>query len=71
MTNGETREMSTTMKNVLRYLKELLGDKAEYVSYGTIAKAVGKSRHAVSYAIERLKIEGKLRVYDGKLSVVA
>lgn len=70
MTKMERREMSGTMIDVLRFLRERLGDSSAYVSYGTIAKEIGKSRHAVAYAVERLKVEGKLRVYDGELMVV-
>lgn len=70
MTNKERREMSGTMIEVLRYLREKLGDSSAYVSYGTIAKEVGKSRHAVAYAVERLKGQGKLRVLDGELMLV-
>lgn len=70
MTSKERREMSGTMIEVLRYLRERLGDSSAYVSYGTIAKKVGKSRHAVAYAVERLKSQGKLRVLDGELMVV-
>ena len=66
MTSKERREMSGTMIEVLRYLRERLGDSSAYVSYGTIAKELGKSRHAVSYAVERLKSQGKLRVFDGE-----
>ncbi|MBQ9713691.1 MAG: hypothetical protein IJV83_00020 [Clostridia bacterium] len=70
MKRNERRDMSDTMKDVLRYLRERLGESSAYVSYGTIAKEVGKSRHAVAFAVERLKGEGKLRVYDGELMVV-
>ena len=71
MTSFENREKGKTRMDVLKYLSDLLGDREEYVSYGKIAKAIGKSRHAVAYAVERLRAEGKLRIFDGKLSVVA
>ena len=70
MTSKERREMSGTMIEVLRYLRMCLGGSSAYVSYGAIAKNVGKSRHAVAYAVERLKSQGKLRVCDGELMVV-
>ena len=70
MTIKERRDMSDTMIRVMHFLRAELGDSSKYVSYAKIAKEVGKSRHAVAYAVERLKKEGKLRVYDGELMIV-
>ena len=70
MKKGEMAAMSDTMKDVMIYLKGRIGSKSEYVSYGEIARTVGKSRHAVAYAIERLKRTCELGVDDGKLYIV-
>jgi biotin operon repressor len=58
------------MKDVMIYLKGRLGCRSEYVSYAEIARTVGKSRHAVAYAIERLKRTYELGVEHGKLYIV-
>lgn len=69
MTGIELRTKSDTQKQVLLYLREELGERSAYVSYGKIAKAIGKSRHAVAYAIEKLRLEGEIEIRDGELSV--
>ena len=72
MTRNERIKMNDTMNDVLEYLTKTrpIGADGEYVSYGEISRHVGKSRHAVAYAIERLRLLGKLAIYDNKLHVV-
>lgn len=73
MTQQERIKMSETMKEILRYLTEerKISPDGEYVSYGEIAKRIKKSRHAVAFGIERLRKEGKIRIFDNKLHVVS
>lgn len=70
MTFKEQITMSDTMSDIMTYLRERIGTGSEYVPYGEIAKKVNKSRHAVAYAIERLRARRVLGVEDGKLYIV-
>ena len=70
MKYGEMIEMNATMTDIMAYLQERLGTERAYVPYGEIAKKVNKSRHAVAYAIERLRRQRALAVEDGKLYIV-
>ena len=70
MRYGEMMEMNATMTDIMAYLQERLGKKREYVPYGEIARKIKKSRHAVAYAIERLRRNRALGVDDGKLFIV-
>ena len=68
MKNEEKRDMGTTMRRVWEHLSAILGDgEGRYVSYNKIAKEIGRSRHAISYSIERLRARGVLRILDGKM----
>ena len=72
MRRRERITMNETMQQVMQYLTETrpVGDDGAYVSYGEISKAIGKSRHAVAYAIEKLRIVGKLAIWDNKLHLL-
>ena len=71
MKNGEMIDMTGTMHKVWKYLTENVGDEGKFVSYSDIKKAVGKrSRHAIAYAVEKLRRYGKVQIYDGKLHVL-
>lgn len=62
-------ELNKTMNKVMKYLFEELKEGAKFVSYGKIAKKIGKSRHSVKYSIDRLRRMDMLRIIDGKLSL--
>ena len=70
MRYGEMMEMNATMTDIMAYLQERLGTERAYVPYGEIARKINKSRHAVAYAIERLRRQRALAVDDGKLYIV-
>lgn len=72
VTRAERIKMNETMDDVLKYLTETrpIGADGAYVSYGEISKKIGKSRHAVAYAVERLRLMGKIAIWDNKLHIV-
>ena len=71
MKQGEIRDMNATMQGVWKYLTEHITDEGAYISYSIIRDAVGKrSRHAIAYAVERLRARGKIRIYDRKIYVL-
>lgn len=72
MRKGERVTMNDTMQQVMDYLTKTrpVGEDGAYVSYGEISKSIGKSRHAVAYAIEKLRMTGKLAIWDNKLHVL-
>ena len=70
MTFKEKITMNDTMSDVMAYLRKRIGTGSEYVPYGEIAKEVKKSRHAVAYAIERLRRQRTLGVDEGKLYIM-
>lgn len=66
------KELSPALQNVMDYLDEALAKGSRYISYTDIGKALEKkrSKHAVAYAINRLRQLGYVRVRDGKLSLI-
>lgn len=70
MTFKEQVTMNDTMSDIMAYLRKRIGAERKYVPYGEIAREVKKSRHAVAYAIERLRAQRVLGVDDGKLYIV-
>ena len=71
MKNGEIRDMNATMQSVWQYLTEHVEEEVSFISYLVIRDAVGKrSRHAIAYAVEKLRRSGKIRIYDRKIHVV-
>lgn len=71
MKSGERRDMNATYNGVWKYLTENVPEDGRYISYLTIGAAVGKkSRHAVAYAVEKLCMQDKIRIYDRKIFVL-
>lgn len=78
MRKREYVKTSETMDAIMRYLTEIrpLKDDGEYIPYGELAAGIkekiglDRSRHAIAYAIERLRKLGKIAVYDNKLHLV-
>lgn len=70
MKSGEMRTMNATIKGVWKYLTENVPKDGRYISYATIRDVVGRSRHAVAYAVEKLMRMGKIRIYDGKIFIL-
>lgn len=70
MKSGERITMSATIKGVWKYLSDNVPEDGRYISYATIRDVVGKSRHAVAYAVEKLLRLGKIRIYDRKIYVL-
>lgn len=78
MRKNENIRPSETMNAVMQYLTEIrpLKEDGEYIPYGEIAVGIkeklglDRSRHAIAYAIERLRKIGKLAIYDNKLHLV-
>lgn len=80
MKKGEMINMNQTMEDVMEYLTKTrpmsLGgpireDEGKFVSYAEISKVIGKSRHAVAYAVEKLCRLRKLWMSDRKLYIVS
>lgn len=70
MKSGEIITMNATIKGVWKYLSDNVPEDGRYISYATIRDVVGKSRHAVAYAVEKLLRLGKIRIYDRKIYVL-
>ena len=71
MKNGELIDMNNTMRDVWRYLTERVEEDGSFIPYNEIRDAVGKkSRHAISYAVERLRKHGKISIYDRKIYIL-
>ena len=71
MKNGEMREMNATMQSVWKYLTEHVAADGSFISYAVIRDAVGKrSRHAIAYAVERLRKRGKIQIFDNKIHII-
>ena len=70
MKSGEMRTMSATVKGVWKYLSDNVPEDGRYIPYSTIRDVVGRSRHAVAYAVEKLIRMGKIRIYDEKIHVL-
>ena len=70
MKSGEMRTMSATVKGVWKYLSDNVPEDGRYIPYSTIRDVVGRSRHAVAYAVEKLRRIGKIQIYDNKIFVV-
>lgn len=70
MKSGEIITMNATIKGVWKYLSENVPEGGRYISYATMRDVVGKSRHAVAYAVEKLLRLGKIRIYDRKIYVL-
>lgn len=72
MKQGEMRDMNATMQGVWKYLTEnIKTDEGAYISYSIIRDAVGKrSRHAIAYAVERLRARGKIGIYENKIHIL-
>ena len=52
------------------YLRDELAAGERYISYAVIGEKVGRSRHTVTYAVNRLIRMGMLHINDGKLALV-
>lgn len=63
-------ELETTAQRVYRYLRETIKDEPRFVNYSEIAEEVGRTRSAVSYAVNKLIKAGKIAVKGGKLAVI-
>ena len=70
MKSGEMITMNATIKGVWKYLTENVPEDGRYISYATIRDIVGRSRHAVAYAVEKLIRMGKIRIYDKKIFIL-
>ena len=72
MKQSEVRDMNATMQGVWQYLTEnITTDEGAFIPYSVIRDAVGKrSRHAIAYAVERLRARGKIGIYDRKIYVL-
>ena len=71
MKNGELIDMNNTMRDVWRYLTEHVEEEGTFIPYNVIREAVGKkSRHAIAYAVERLRKCGKISIFDRKIYVL-
>lgn len=60
----------TTVDRVMEVLERELAHGAKFVSYRKIGKEIGKSWHSVQYSIDKLRAQGRIRVRDGKLSLI-
>jgi len=67
----ELKPIDQTSVDVLRVISLHLGDeKARYVDYNVIAKALNITRETVSKAVNRMVKSGVLSKKDGKLSIL-
>lgn len=67
---NKVAQPKTTVDRVLAVLERELAHGAKFVSYRKIAKEIGKSWHSVQYSIDKLRAQGRIRVRDGKLSLI-
>lgn len=70
MRTNERKTPKITREAVMKYLVNRIEDRAEYVSYLEIGKAINKSRHAVAFAVAQLIRAHELTAYHGELQIV-
>lgn len=65
-------DLNPTMRNIMEFLSEELKNGAKFISYQKIGQSLSprRSRHTVCYSIDKLCKMGKLRIVNGKLSLI-